>query len=67
MSAWTLRLFGGGGVGLSFIFLSQKFYPETLEVIEFARFRVDKLAFILQRLLAKNPVNSRLDMKDFTS
>lgn len=50
-----------------FLFLSQKFYPATLEVIEFARFRFDKLAFILQRLLAKNLVNSRLDMKDFTS
>lgn len=55
------------GWACPFLFLSQKFYPETLEVIEFARFRVDKLAFILQRLLAKNPVNSRLDMKDFTS
>lgn len=65
---WIFRLFLAVGLAspfISFFFLSQKFYPQTVEVMEFTRYRFGTLTFIFQRLLDKNQQNPGVATKGF--
>lgn len=67
MRAWIFRLFLAVGLASPFIsfFLSQKFYPQTLEVMEFTRYECQSTKSIFQRLLDKNQQNPGVATKGF--